>query len=122
MALPAKAYADVQVVQPQGRIDHNSSNDFQMWLVDAVESAGDYVAVVLDLSGVEYMSSAGLRVLMVASRAAKQKEIGFVIADLTPTLNEIFEISRFNVVFKVFDTVREAIAAHSNDAVAAFDG
>lgn len=122
MTLPAKSYADVQVVQPQGRIDHNSSNEFQCGLVSAVEAADGCAAVVLDMSGVEYMSSAGLRVLMVALKSAKENELAFVIAALTPTLQEIFEISRFNVVFSVFDTVGEALAAQSEAAAAAFDG
>ena len=122
MTLPAKSYADVQVVQPQGRIDHNSSNEFQSGLVGAVEAADSCTAVVLDMSGVEYMSSAGLRVLMVALKSAKENELAFVIAALTPTLQEIFEISRFNVVFSVFDTVGEALAAQSEAAAAAFDG
>ena len=78
MALPAKAYADVQVVQPQGRIDHNSSNDFQTGLVDAVESADDYVAVVLDLSGVEVDLVAHLNPLMTL-----HKEYPVISAELT---------------------------------------
>jgi anti-anti-sigma factor len=76
---------------------------------------------VLDLSGVDYISSAGLRVLMLARKQAKVQGGTLVVAGLTPVVKEIFEISRFTVVFEVFGSVRDALVRISPSAITAFD-
>jgi anti-sigma B factor antagonist/stage II sporulation protein AA (anti-sigma F factor antagonist) len=65
---------------------------------------------VLDLGAVDYVSSAGLRVLMLASRQARAQGGTIVIAALQPVVREIFEISKFTLVFPCFATVAEALA------------
>ena len=76
---------------------------------------------MLDLSGVDYISSAGLRVLMLARKQAKVQGGTLVVAGLTPVVKEIFEISRFTVVFEVFGSVRDALVRISPSAITAFD-
>lgn len=87
--------------------------------VDSAAAAGG--AVVLDLSGLEYISSAGLRCFMLASRQAKTQNAKIAVAALQPMVAEIFQISHFNLVFQVFPVVREALGAVSAEAAAAFD-
>jgi anti-anti-sigma factor len=77
--------------------------------------------VVIDLADVEYISSVGLRVLMLASKQAKAQGGALVVADLQPVVREIFEISRFTLVVEVFATLREALAKLSPAALAAFE-
>jgi anti-anti-sigma factor len=77
--------------------------------------------VVIDLTGVEYISSVGLRVLMAASKEAKTHGRTLAVCGLQPVVREIFEISRFNLVLKVFPTLREALTAVSPAALAAFE-
>src|SRR5437764_8768262 len=84
------------------------------------ESARGGGAIVLDLSGLEYVSSAGLRCFMLASRQAKAQHGRIFVAALQPMVAEIFEISHFNLVFQVFGSVQEALSAVSADAAAAF--
>ena len=84
------------------------------------KSAHSGGAIVLDLSGLEYVSSAGLRCFMLASRQAKAQKGKIFVAQLQPMVAEIFEISHFNLVFQVFGSVQEALAAVSADAAAAF--
>jgi anti-sigma B factor antagonist/stage II sporulation protein AA (anti-sigma F factor antagonist) len=67
-------------------------------------------ALIIDLAGVDYISSAGLRSLMIVFKAGKADGKAFAVAALQPLLLEIFTISRFNLVFPVFETVREAVA------------
>jgi len=59
---------------------------------------------------------------MLASRQAKAQRGRIFMAALQPMVAEIFEVSHFNMVFQVFASVREALAAASNEAAAAFDG
>jgi anti-anti-sigma factor len=76
---------------------------------------------VIDLGAVEYLSSVGLRVLMLASKQVKAQGGALAVADLQPVVREIFEISRFNLVLEVFPTLREALAKLSPAALAAFE-
>src|SRR5262245_44109478 len=122
MDLHPKRFADVVVLSPAGRVDHGTAERFKDALRPHLEQcATGQQSVVLDLSGVDYISSAGLRVLMLARKQAKTQGGTLVVAGLTPVVKEIFEISRFTVVFEVFGSVRDAIARISPGAIAAFD-
>ena len=100
---------DVVVLSPIGRINNETSPSFQTKLFACVEPAG--ATVLVDFSGVEYISSAGLRALMVASKQSKAKQGRLAVAGLTPVVKEIFAISRFSYVVQVFDTPAQAVAA-----------
>jgi len=122
MALQAQYFANAVVLGVVGRLDQDNSDAFRADLMAHVErSAHDGGAVILDLAGLEYVSSAGLRCFMLASRQAKAQHGRIFVAALQPMVAEIFEISHFNMVFQVFPSVREALAAASNEAVAAFE-
>jgi anti-sigma B factor antagonist len=105
-----------------GRIDHATADGFRPALTPHVAgcAAGDD-RLVLDLSGVEYISSVGLRVLMLASKQAKAQRGSLAVCGLVPVVREIFEISRFNLVLDVSLTLREALARLSEPALAAPD-
>jgi anti-anti-sigma factor len=77
--------------------------------------------VVLDLSGLAYVSSAGLRCFMLAAKETRAAGGRIVLAALRPVVAEIFQISRFDMVFEIFPSVREALSALSASAAAAFD-
>ena len=122
MELPQRRFADTVVLAPSGRIDHGSAERFKDALRPHLERcATGRDQLILDLSNVDYISSAGLRVLMLARKQAKAQGGTLVVASLTPVVKEIFEISRFNVVFEVFPSVRDALAKISPSATAAFD-
>jgi anti-anti-sigma factor len=106
----------------EGRLDQDTCVDFTRDLMKYVDDAGQAGGgIVLDLSALEYVSSAGLRCFMLASRQAKAQHGRIFVAALQPMVAEIFEISHFNLVFQVFPTVREALGAVSAEAAAAFE-
>jgi anti-anti-sigma factor len=103
--------ADVVVVAAAGRVDHANADTFrvQLWpSLASCKAGGD--RLVLDLAGLEYISSAGLRVLMLASRDVKARNGAVVVCGLQPIVREIFEISRFNIVFRVLADRAAALA------------
>ncbi len=122
MELAAKRFADTVALYPAGRIDHATADAFKAALaphLTAVASGRD--CAVIDLAAVEYISSVGLRVLMLASKQVKAQGGALAVAALQPVVREIFEISRFNLVLPVFPTLREALAKLSPAALAAFE-
>lgn len=118
MDIKNKTYGDVLVLSPEGRIDHANSEEFRNGLapfIDRCKKDGD--RIVLDLAGVDYISSAGLRCFMLAEKQAKTQGGAVVVAAMQPVVKEIFEISRFTLVFETFATVHEAIAKLSPAAL-----
>jgi anti-anti-sigma factor len=99
---------DILILSPAGRIDNDTSTDFQARLLAALAPAA---AVLVDFSTVEYISSAGLRALMMGSKQAKATKGRLAVAALGPVVKEIFEISRFSMVVQVFDTPADALTA-----------
>jgi anti-sigma B factor antagonist len=122
MNVSARRFANAVVLRVEGRLDQDTCVDFTRDLMKYVdEAAHGGGAIVLDLSALEYVSSAGLRCFMLASRQAKTQHGRIFVAQLQPMVAEIFEISHFNLVFQVFPSVREALGAVSADAAAAFE-
>lgn len=121
MELGDRQVGNVLLLAASGRIDHSSAEGFKTALQPYLErcKAGADI-VVLDLSAVDYISSVGLRVLMLAAKQAKLQGGAIAVAALQPVVKEIFEISKFNLVITCFASVRDALAELSPSALATF--
>ena len=108
MELSDKQTDSAVILTATGRIDMTTSNEFCKRL-SAILAAGR--PVVIDLSGVNYISSAGLRALMLASKQARNTGTGLAIAALQPVVLEIFQISRFDKLVPCHPSVEAALAS-----------
>ena len=96
----------------KGRLDQDNCDVFRDELTPHLDAAArDHLGIVLDLSQLEYVSSAGLRCFMLAVKQAKTFNGRIVVAALQPMVAEIFQISRFDMLLEVFATVTLAVAA-----------
>ena len=120
MKLASMRFANAIVLSPAGRIDHETAEDFRETLLAQIAACADQDHVVLDLGAVEYIASAGLRALMIAARQAKAKGGRLVVTALQPVVKEVFDITRFALVLEVFPSMREALAALSEQAAAEY--
>jgi anti-anti-sigma regulatory factor len=77
-------------------------------------------ALLLDLSKVTYISSVGLRVVMMAAKHLRARKARIAAAALQPIVREIFEIARFNHVVELFESMDDALRALSEPALAAY--
>ena len=122
MEISSRQFVDVVVAAPVGRIDHYSAGRLETALIPLLEqSAINKRAVVLDFAGVEYISSVGLRVLMVAAKQMRAHDAKIAVAGLQPVVAEIFAISRFDRVLDVYPSVRNALEKLSAPALEAFN-
>ena len=122
MKLDSRTYADTVVVTPSGRLDHDHCDGFRAGLQPFLDQAGRQGrGIVLDLSQLEYVSSAGLRCFMLAAKEIGSHGGKIVLASLRPVVAEIFQISRFDMVFEIFPSVREALVTLSPTASTAYD-
>jgi anti-sigma B factor antagonist/stage II sporulation protein AA (anti-sigma F factor antagonist) len=113
--------ADVVVAMPSGQIDHPNAERLEQALAPILAAAAPRTsALVLDFSQVEYISSMGLRVLLMAAKQLRAQNARIAVASLQPVVKEIFEIARFNHVLEVFPDVRAALEQLSQVALAAY--
>jgi anti-sigma B factor antagonist/stage II sporulation protein AA (anti-sigma F factor antagonist) len=122
MRLDSARFADVVVLSPRGRIDHATAEELRSALAPHLARCGQgQDHVVLDFAGVDYISSAGLRVLMLAAKQAKAQSGFLAVAAVQPLVQEILEISKFTLVLRTLPSVRDAVAAASPGGLAAFE-
>jgi anti-sigma B factor antagonist/stage II sporulation protein AA (anti-sigma F factor antagonist) len=115
-------FADVVVISPKGRIDHASAEGVRAALAPHLaRCAAGQDHLVLDLAGVDYISSAGLRVLMLAAKQAKAQQGFLAVVGVQPLVQEVLEISKFTLVLRLLPSVRDALAVASPAALAAFE-
>ena len=120
MDLASRRYGDVVVAAPVGRIDHANADGLTAALAPLLDSP-DGEPLLLDFSRVDYISSVGLRVLMMAAKSLRAKERRLGVAAPQPVVREIFEISRFNLILDLSPSVRAGLERLSPKAAAAFD-
>ena len=120
MEFTSQQIADITLIRVQGRIDHKTAKDFENALKPHVDQciAGEYKKILIDLDGVDFMTSAGLRVLMITAKTCDKEKGQIAVAALQPGIKEIFKISRFDLVLKIFPTVRSGLENLSPDAAA----
>jgi anti-anti-sigma factor len=114
--------ADVFVAAAVGQIYHPNAERLKQALAPIVEAAvASRQSLVLDFAGVEYISSMGLRVLLMAAKQLRAQDAKVAVAALQPVVQEIFGIARFDHVLEVFPSVRAALEEFSKPALAAYD-
>jgi anti-sigma B factor antagonist/stage II sporulation protein AA (anti-sigma F factor antagonist) len=109
MDMRARTQGNTLILKPLGRIDQSTADAFTEALAPHLENCNAGKLLVLDFSDIEYVSSAGLRALILASRKANTQRGFLAIAAPTPLVSELFIISRVNLVFHIFDSVDSAI-------------
>jgi anti-anti-sigma factor len=101
----------IRLLHPQGRLDCGSAAGFQREIEAALAGGGNApAALIVDCTALEYVSSAGLRVLLQAARSAQRDSIPFALCALRPAVREVFELSGFNRLMGVHADRATALA------------
>ena len=90
------------VVIPEGRLDYGAAAGFQAQIEQCLaEAEKQHAGVIIDCAELAYVSSAGLRVFLLAARAAQRAGFSFAICALQPAVREVFDLSGFSRVITV---------------------
>lgn len=117
MKIGIETLAMATVVVPQGRLDFGAAPDLQRQIEAALAGAsGPPHAVIIDCAGLDYVSSAGLRVFLVTARAAQRAGVALALCQLTPAVREVFDLSGFSRVLAVLADRTAALAQVSQGA------
>jgi anti-anti-sigma factor len=119
MIARTEAVGECKVLHVGGRIDFESSLDFEQQVNSMIQSGGDHF--VIELSDVELLSSAGLRVLLSTAKRVQHRHAELALASPSQVVLQVFRISHFDLLFKIFPTLPDALAAFGISAAPAED-
>ena len=122
LSVTAQDYADCRLVTVSGRIDHTNSDRFQSEISDHASKAGRDGGVVIDLTALEFITSAGLRALLLAQRTVIAAGSKLVITGIRGVVGEVFRISKFDALMTISASPAEAVAEISAAAAEAYAG
>ena len=109
MSISTSKIDSVFIVKPGDRLDTNTSPEAEKLIVDAIDS--DECKVVVDFSETEYISSAGLRVILKTAKLLKPKNGDVALCNANDQIEEVLEISGFLGMIRLLDSLDEAVAA-----------
>ncbi|MDI3517400.1 MAG: anti-sigma factor antagonist [Thermotogota bacterium] len=95
------------IVKVNGDIDAYSTGELKKFMTDLI-SRTEKSTLVIDMSNVPYVDSAGLGMLVSILRESKSAGKSLVLASMKPNVKRIFELTRLDKVFTITDTVQEA--------------
>lgn len=97
------------VIEVEGQVDGVNSRE----LYSAIQAALKHhdKIVILDLKKLQYISSAGLRVILLIARTLQSRKTQLAACSLTGEIQKIFAISGFNQLLTVYDTREQALKA-----------
>ncbi len=108
MEIHTQKEANATVVAITGRLDAVTAPEYEKAVNELI--AGGEIAFVIDFGSLDYISSAGLRGLLVTAKQLKGKGGQVRCANVKGTVKEVFDISGFGTIFQMDDTVAAALA------------
>lgn len=108
MEITKKHYKHCDVLTVVGRVDSSTAPKLSEELSAITDT--DRHKIVLDLAGLEYMSSAGFRALIAAQRNCKHHNLGeVVLANVPNNIKNALELAGFTTLFKIFGDLTSAV-------------
>lgn len=101
----------VTLIEVNGRVDSMNANQMGEELLKQIRDGK--VRLVLDLSSVDYMSSAGLREIVTALKSVKRASGDLRIAQPSDRVREVLEMAGLDTIFRIYPTLSEAIASYT---------
>lgn len=100
---------NVLVATVSGRIDGGNAHKF----AESIETSSlqDDGAIVVDLAEVDYISSAGLRAILVTAKRCKSGNTGFALCSLSDQIMTVFQVSGFDRIISIFPDRSDALAS-----------
>jgi len=108
MKIDQKIINNIPVLTVSGRIDATTSGDLKRTLDRLIDD--NHATILIDLAGVEYISSVGLRILLAALKKVRPKQGDVKLAALQPFVSEVLEIAGFTKLFTIYSNQADALS------------
>jgi anti-anti-sigma factor len=103
---------DFLILEPVGHLDTRTSNELENKI--AQHLAAGQKRFIIDLVATEYISSAGLRVLLMLAKKSDGGERELILCSLNASVREVFEIAGFHNIFTIVESRSDAVARGSS--------
>ena len=111
MEMKSTKEGDVLIFEPEGRIHGTNARDVETAFLDKVR--GGELVILVDFSEVDFISSAGLRVLLMVAKEVKARSGRIELCSMRDYLKEVFEVSGFNAIFQIHEARSDGLASLS---------
>ena len=99
------------IAKAAGRVDGANARDFEAAVQSAISECDG--PVIIDCEGLSYISSAGLRAILLIAKTLGKRQVKFALCSLSEPIAEIFQISGFDQIISTHSSQAEALAAVS---------
>jgi anti-sigma B factor antagonist len=99
----------IRTFKLQGRLDSNTSQSFEKRILDAISDGSKNL--IIDFKELEYISSAGLRVILKATKTLKRQDGKIMLCSMQDYVKEVFEIAGFDSFLPIVPTLDDAVRA-----------
>lgn len=106
MQISLQSTPGATIISLLGRLDELATAEVEQAFTAMLNS--ERQGLIVDMEGVEYVSSSGLRVLLMLMKAMKNQQRVLKLCNLSPFVAEVFEVSNFAVMFDVHDSLESA--------------
>ncbi|MBW7899910.1 MAG: STAS domain-containing protein [Rhodocyclaceae bacterium] len=107
MTLEQETRGDVLILRPVGRLDSTSAPELERLVLEQL--AAGVQRMVFDLADMDYVSSAGLRVILLAGKKLRASQGKLALTGMRDMVREVFEMSGFLALFPVSATLDEGL-------------
>ena len=107
MEITERQQGDISIFSLSGRLDSNTSPDFEKLLAEVIRQGTR--RLVVDFGALDYISSAGLRVILKAAKDTKRAEGLLVLCAMKDYVREVFEIAGFDAFLPISTSLEDAL-------------
>lgn len=108
MNVTSKTIKDITVLEAEGNIDSRTAGEFEKKAVEATQGEDK---IIIDLTKVEFLSSAGLRALLILYRQVKARNGKIVLVGVSEEIQEVMENTGFINFFILADLLEDGVKA-----------
>ena len=108
MELKFKKEGEATILELSGRLDTSNYESFSDELFKKLDAGDKHI--IVDMEDPDYISSSGLRVFLSALKKMKENKGEMTLCCMSDKINEVFEISGFSTIFKIFVRLDDALA------------
>ncbi len=98
---------DIVLLLLEGRVDSNTSAEAETTILGVLDTGT--TKLVVDFGQLDYISSAGLRVFLLAAKKLKKTGGNIALSSMKPHIKEVFDMSGFSALFSIFPDREEAV-------------
>ena len=111
MEISSTQQGDITIIKIEGSVDAFTAGDATSYLRKVVDEG--FTLLVLDLTDVEYMSSAGLRTMLMILKQVRQYDGDLRLAGPREAVSKVLSMAGLTSIMTIYDSLEDAVASYN---------